>query len=537
VLSGHHADVLHRFAISALVAGLAIGGIGASALPGSTEVRRGGEFRIAVAGFDSIDPALTALEEEVPLRATCAQLMTLPGARPEVSAGYPKVSRNRRTYTFTVRKGFRFSTGEPVTARSFARAIRRLVSPAMRVEDVADVADHFVGGRAFSEGRATTLRGVRASGRRLVLRLTKPWPDLLLELGTGRFCPVPARLGSDPEGVGAPLPGSGPYWVARFVRGKQAILLRNRFYRGRRPQHVQRFVLDLENTATSAAQQVVQGKADLAYPTPAQYEEFARKFGVNRKRFFTFADPTTVTARMLILNTQRPLFRNNPRLRRAVGFAINRERFAEVVGNGAVPADQFLSPLAAGFRDVRIYPPHGNMSRAKALARGRTRSGKAVLYVSEFPFFNALQATEIRARLRQIGIEAEIHSFPRAAFVPRLSTPGEPFDMALSVGYGGAYPGPAVLSEIFRGGHAPPSGENLSRFDSPKYNRLLDKAERLPGAARFRLYGRIDVQLARDAVPAVPLINGKSTVLVSRRVGCHRFTRPLFDLATVCLRR
>ena len=43
--------------------------------------------------------------------------MGRPGQRlvPEVASGY-KVSNGGRTYTVTIRKGFRFSDGTPVTA-------------------------------------------------------------------------------------------------------------------------------------------------------------------------------------------------------------------------------------------------------------------------------------------------------------------------------------------------------------------------------------------------------------------------------------
>src|SRR5262245_12427883 len=143
----------------------------------------GGTFRIAMnvnpAGIDSVDPArLGSRTTGLILRPTCAQLMAFPGPKPEVSAGYPKVSRDRLTYTFTIRPGFRFNTGEPVTAGSFAHAIIRFLSPTMR-SDWGDLfADRFVGGSDFHQGKTDTLDGVVATRRTLVFRLTKPWPQL-----------------------------------------------------------------------------------------------------------------------------------------------------------------------------------------------------------------------------------------------------------------------------------------------------------------------------------------------------------------------
>ena len=505
---------------------------------------KGGTFRIALyvnpGGIDSIDPALGgAPPRGMVLRATCAQLFAFPGPRPEVAAGYPKVSRDRRTYTFTIRKGFRFNTGEPLLARNYARAITRALSPTLRAEDWAYIAERILGGREFLEGKATTLPGVVARGRTLVLRLTRPWPQLLHDLANPPlFCPVPAALPIDPEGVGAPLPGSGPYYVSRYVPGREVVLVRNRLYRGSRPQHVDRFVVDLTNTFTTAAQQVSEGKADYALVAPTNLEELARRYGVNRTQFFEFI-AGEASPRIIVLNSARPLFRNNPRLRRAVNFAVDRRALAATVGRNVAPTDQYLPPPAAGFRDVRIYPLRGDIRKARALARGHTRSGKAILYASElFPFI-AAQTRLIQESLRRIGIDAEIKTFPHPVFLRRVLTPGEPFDLANSIGFVSGYPDHWVLNCMFHRRWIPPAegGCNVFHYSSPRHNRLLDRAERLVGAARYRLYGRLDVELARDAAPGVPTVSTKVSVLVSRRAGCHRFNRPLFDLARVCLTR
>lgn len=515
--------------------------VGRGSSKSAAEPVQGGTFRIALqvnpVGVDSIDPALTSsLLEGMILRPTCAQLMAFPGPKPEVSTGYPKVSRDRLTYTFTIREGFRFNTGERLTAQNFAHAITRLLSPTTRAEYVDYIADRLVGGRAFHEGKETTLRGVVATGRTLVLKLARPWPQLLLDFANpGWFCPVPAALPLDPEGVGAPLPGSGPYYIQSFVPGREVVLARNPLYRGGRRPNVDSFVVDLTSTLETTTQRVVEGKADLAFAAPTQFDQLARKYGVNRSQFFVFTAPEG-GPRILILNSRRPLFRNNSKLRRAVNFAIDRQALASAAGRHAVsPTDQFLTPYAAGFRDVRIYPLRGDVRKARALARGNTRSGKAVLYSSELFPFAVAQTKLIQASLRQIGIEAEIKGFPHPVFLRKVSTPGEPFDIANSIGFGGGYPDDTLLNCMFHGRFIPPAGCNYFYFNSPRYNRLLDRAERLVGSARHRLYGRLDVELARDAAPAAPYLLPNTGVLVSRRAGCHRFSRPLFDLATVCL--
>ena len=84
------------------------------------------------------------------------------------------------------------------------------------------------------------------------------------------------------------------------------------------------------------------------------------------------------------------------------------------------------------------------------------------------------------------------------------------------------------------------TGNNdLSYFNNPAYNRRLDAAVKLTGAARYRAYAQLDAYLTRDAAPWVPYGNSVLQDLYSARIGCQIFApnggqRP--DLAALCIR-
>src|SRR5437868_7068349 len=100
---------------------LASGGalLAASALAGPS-LRQDGVFRVGISGASAqIDPQVAFESSAWWLEyATAAKLYNYAdrGALlvPEVASGF-KVSRGGRTYTFFIRKGFRFSDGSPVT--------------------------------------------------------------------------------------------------------------------------------------------------------------------------------------------------------------------------------------------------------------------------------------------------------------------------------------------------------------------------------------------------------------------------------------
>ena len=72
---------------------------------------------------------------------------------PEAATGLPRVSSDGKTYTFTVRKGIRFSDGSTVTAAAFKRAFERAADPKQASPAIAFM-HTVVGADAPHEGKA-----------------------------------------------------------------------------------------------------------------------------------------------------------------------------------------------------------------------------------------------------------------------------------------------------------------------------------------------------------------------------------------------
>lgn len=510
---------------------------------GARTFEDGGTLRVGiVAGlFDSVDAAVTQTPATIPVvHATCATLMRNPDQPlpkgytlvPEVAADYPRISNGGKTYTFTIRKGLRFSTGAPVTAADVAHTLNRVLNPVLHAY-AARLFQDIVGARAVAKGRASEASGVVARGRTLTIRLTRPLGDFAARVAYGA-CVVPRTLPVDAEGAKPPIPTAAPYFVSAYVPGERVVLERNPYYRGSRPHRVDRIEIDLEPDGAGIIDRVDRGDLDYGWVANADYGpragELERKYGVNRSRFF--AVPTGFL-RMFVLNTSRLLFRDNPALRRAVNFAVDRRALLRERGilGGAV-TDQYLPPTLPGFHDARIYPlEKPDLEAATRLARGNERSGKAVLYAPALPFATA-QAQIVKANLRRIGIRVAVKQFPVSLYFEKLDAPGAPFDIGWA-GWLADLPDPSLLNDLFEGRNAP--SPNESRFSSARFDRLLENASRLTGRARYREYGRLDVALARDAAPAIAYAYDNTLTLVSARTGCV-VVNPYLDLAAACLR-
>ena len=65
----------------------------------------------------------------------------------------------------------------------------------------------------------------------------------------------------------------------------------------------------------------------------------------------------------------------------------------------------------------------------------------------------------------------------------------------------------------------------------------MQQASRLQGAARAKAYAELDLRLARDAAPLVPIAVLNEATLVSARVPAACSCGPGLVLTTVCLKR
>jgi peptide/nickel transport system substrate-binding protein len=475
--------------------------------------------------------------------ATCAMLLGYPdkagraSARlyPEVARAFPRISNGGKTYTFTLRSGFRFSDGSPVTAASYARAIERALNPKMQSPAATFLSD-IVGADKVLAGKATRPSGVVANGNTLTVRLTKVAPDFLSRIAMPFFCAIPPNLPIDPQGVNEP-PGAGPYYISSKQKGSQIVLRKNPYYGGNRKQtwDVIRLVVEMGEQASYL--QVRKGEADLdLYSLPsAAHTELTREFGINKGRYFVY--PSNSIS-YFALNTTRPIF-TDPKVRRAVAYAISRPTLTRIAGlNAGRPNEQILPPGIPGYRDVDIYPLGApNVAKAKELLGGKT--GKVLMYTTNDQLgINTGQV--VQANLKAIGLDVEVKPFTFAVLIDKTGTRGEPFDM-WSIGWFADYPDPYDFINILLDGRTIVAKNNINTayFNRPEYNRKMDAAARLAGDARYRAYGNLDIDITRNQSPLVISGNQNVREFISSKVGCptYSFAWGGLNLVLLCPKR
>ena len=262
---------------------------------------------------------------------------------------------------------------------------------------------------------------------------------------------------------------------------------------------------------------------DINPPNP-MLPELAAKYGVNKTQFWSIRSSDMF---FLVMNTSRPLFKNNPELRQAVNFAVDRRALEDAAGGGdrRSVTDDYLPPGTPGYVDGHLYPlERPDLRKAQALARGHTRSGKATLILCDTVACPS-QANIIRANLKQIGVDVEVKLFPYAHQSTVKATRGRPWDLTVERHEVG-YMDPSQYIDVHaRRAENPGNREHEPRvLQLDRYNRLIDQAGRLSGGARYDAYGRLAVESRRTPRPSQRSPFATSSFFVSSRVGCVQTT-------------
>ena len=506
----------------------------------------GGTAVVGVPSYvTTLDPAVRFDVGSQVVYATCATLLNYPdepgagGLRlvPDAARASPTVSKDGRSYTFTVRPGMRFSppSNQPLTAQTFKHTIERSVDPRMHPGGLPGqlFLRDVVGAPAYMAGKARHIAGVEAQGDRLTIHLTARAPDLPARLAISLFCAVPTDTPHRP--VSGALPSAGPYYVASAAPGRSFLLLRNPNYHGNRPHRLER--IEIVVGPSHPVAEIEASKLDFVIGgVPAGegarlerlYGAHSAAAGSGRQRYFVNRTPSVD---YLDLNTRRPLFASE-RMRRAASYAVDRSALAATGGSfttAAAPAQMRIPPGIPGYRDVHVYPLVPDLARARRLAGGGRH--EAELYcVLEGGGPQAAQV--IKNNLAAIGIDVHVHCMPGDAFFHRLFRPNEPWDIAID-GYGANYNDPGE----FINGLATDDAFNFTHYHDPGLSRAIRAASRLSGIPRAQAYAKIDLALTRDTVPWINFANVTQQDFFSARIGCQLY-QPMvgMDLAALCIR-
>ena len=515
----------------------------------SSAAHRGGTLRIAGgeggdSSFDTPDPGATYRQKSWQMTAVVYDgLVTYrrtggPSGGtivPDLATALPVVQDGGATYVFKVRKGIRYSNGAPVRPSDLRSAIERQYRAQTGATGLIDIR----GSRRCTKRVCDLSSGVVADdgSSTITIHLEAPDPDFLFKLALpfGSFLP----RGSPQIGTDTPLPGTGPYFIKRYVPNRQLLLARNPYFHqwsadaqpAGYPNQIQYTFGFSQSAATSA---IETGRADLALEaTPAgRLHEIATRFS---SLAHPFVEPETY---YMTLNTKIAPF-DDVRMRRALNLATDRQKLVELWGGDqlARPTCQVLPPGIAGYRPYCPYTAKPNaaglwrrpdLAEARRLVAGAGGArGPVTIAVNRDDPVKTAIARYFAGLVAQLGFHPRLRLLPDVQSV--YVTAGDPRTRTQLAFFGWHSDFPRAsdfFGTLLTCASYQPKGFNLNAagFCQPALDREIGHAQALAStdpAASAALWSRVDHEVV-DAAPWIPFLNGAGLELTSRRVANYQ---------------
>lgn len=326
------------------------------------------------------------------------------------------------TWEFKLRRGVRFHDGSEFTADDVIASIERVP----RVPNSPNSFAQFV-------------RGIDSVTRRgddtLVIRTKAPNPKLAFELS--RVFIVPARIArsattADFNAQTAAI-GTGPYKVAEWVNGDRLVLTRNDAYWGPREpwSRVVEKVIAKDPTRVAALMAGDVDAIDLPsipdLPRLRADKRFVLTRGAAGLVHYIALDSSRDVSPGVTAKDGKPLGSNplkDPRVRRALSLAINRQAIVDRLMDGsAQPASQLLPQTYPG-TSPRLKPDPFDLARAQALLSeaGWGQGFRLVLASTNDRYPNDAGVAQAIAQMwTRLGLVVEVEAVPGSLFFGRAT--------------------------------------------------------------------------------------------------------------------
>ncbi len=296
---------------------------------------------------------------------------------PGLAQRLPRISEGGKKYVLYLRKGLRYSDGQPVRASDFEFAVERMFR--LYSGGFPFFID-IVGATQFLKTGKGEIRGIAADNRtgRIAIRLERPRGTFTQELALPFVALVPPSTPIRDQS-GDPPPGTGPYAITSSRIGQGWSYERNPAWDGGNaailPElpggHVDR--IEVKVTRNTRAQVEALKRAEIDWmqnPPPID------RYAVVKRRYLgtQFRVEPTHSLYYFWMNTTKAPF-DDVRVRRAVNYAIDPHFLRLIYAEQLAPTQQILPPGMPGYRKFELYPHDMAMARrliAKAKPRDRT---------------------------------------------------------------------------------------------------------------------------------------------------------------------
>ena len=324
---------------------------------------------------------------------------------PLLADGMPEISADKKTYTIRLKKGVTFTNGDAFDAEDVAFTFQTILNPT---------------NGSYHRSSLTVIKAVSAVDPQTVkVELNHPYSPFMYQLTrVSMVTSTVAYKASDTYAT--TLIGTGPYKVAKLVRGQEIVLEANDTFREKGipniPQVVVKAFPDANSRLTALKTDQVQVLPQVSPAAVSTVEKFANIYR---------SDSDLVASRFWFWPNQKGGMMTDQRVRKAITIAIDRGRVVETSLRGygypisTLPSARegavFFNP------DAQAWGKEPQIEEAKKLVAEAGVAGKKLHIV--VPTTNATVAAvvdSVQQQLEAIGFKIEREDLAQAAALDRL---------------------------------------------------------------------------------------------------------------------
>ncbi len=540
------------FVIVCCLFALVIVGAGQS---GTTASHRGGTLKLlAKAAGGTLDPQVNyTLQYWQLYQATYDGLLAFKKAGgndaftvvPDLAENLPTPTNGGKTWVFKLRKGIKFSNGQPLTVKDVVASFQRIFK--VKSPTSGSFYAGIIGAKACLAKPATcTLKGGvvgNAKADTVTINLIAPDSEFKYRLAVPHASILPANAPPNDGGT-KPIPGTGAYYFASYDPNKELVMKRNPYFKqwshdaqpdGYPDEITQSFGLTVEAQITA----IENGQDDWTLEAPP-----ADRLGEMGTKYASQVHVEPLTAFWYLpMNVNIPPF-NNLKARQAVNFAIDRNAAVKIFGgpNLATPSCQVLPPGFPGHKDYCPYTKNPgtkwsapDIAKAKQLVKESGTAGEKVTVYSADDDVNKAMGVYIQSVLNEIGYKASVKPISVNIFFTYVQNTNNKVQINVQQWYQD-YPAASDFLYVLFGCESFHPGSdssiNFSGFCNKPINAQMHKALTLAVTnepAANILWAKIDKQVT-DQAPMATLFNPKHVDFVSKRVGNFTFSKQFYWL-------
>jgi len=456
-----------------------------------------------------------------------------------------KVTDGGKDFEFTLRKGIKYSNGEPVKASDFKASIIRdfkLNSPGI------GFFSNIVGVDACEANptKCSDISGIVTddTAGTVEIKLKTPESDFLYILSIPFTAVVPAST-PQKDTENPPPAANGPYYITSYNPSKSFTIKRNPNWKKNEIPAVPNGNPDtIQGTMTDDQSQSAQLVASGQYMynqnlLPVDRLSFYKQKYPDQIKFFT-----TPSTYYFFMNTRLAPF-DNLKARQAVNYAIDRQQLVNLRGGLGVPTWNFLPPSYPQYKKITPTPYPYDLQKAKQLVQQSGTAGqKVTVYTISDVAVDLSTGEYLQSQLNKIGWKASLKPIAGANYFTIVGNQSTKAQIGFTDWFED-FPYPSDWFNVLLNGEriTKVHNNNYGNVDVKSANKEMNRLASLPpdqalSASTNAAWAKVDRTLIVDHAAVAPYLNGILTSFFSSKMNpdCDVFTDNQDDLAQFCLK-